>query len=91
MKTKDITQMNPGEKGVIINIYGGIGLLKKLDALGIRVGVEITKVSAQLFRGPVTIQVGNTQVAIGYGMAKKIIVSLQSTVNSPQKKERNGI
>ena len=70
----DITNMKTGERGIIKSILGGYGLTKRLSAMGIREGVEITKVSAQWMGGPVVIRIGNTQVAIGYGMAKKIIV-----------------
>lgn len=73
----DITQMEQGEKGKVVEIQGGFGLLGKLDTMGIRVGVEITKVSSQVLRGPVTVQAGNTQVAIGYGMAGRVIVEVQ--------------
>lgn len=68
--------MRTGESGVVIEIQGGWGLLRRLEALGIRPNVPITKVSSQLARGPVTIQAGNTQAAIGFGMARKIIVQL---------------
>jgi len=70
----DIIQLQPGEKGVVVDIQGGWGLIRKLDALGIRRGVKIMKISSQFLRGPVIIQVGGTQVAIGFGMAKRIIV-----------------
>ena len=70
----DLTRMRGGEKGRVIDIQGGWGLLRKLEALGIRQGTEIVKVSSQLMRGPITIRVGNTQVAIGFGMARRIIV-----------------
>ncbi|RLD18826.1 MAG: ferrous iron transport protein A [Caldiserica bacterium] len=70
----DITQLQPGEKGMVVDIQGGWGLIRKLDALGIRRGVKIMKISSQFLRGPVIIQVGGTQVAIGFGMAKRIIV-----------------
>jgi len=70
----DITQMKEGEKGKVIEIQGGRGLVSKLDSLGIRPGVEITKISNQLLYGPVVVQVGNTQVAIGLGMARRVIV-----------------
>jgi Fe2+ transport system protein FeoA len=30
-----------------------------------------------LMRGPVTIRIGNSQVAIGFGMANKILVELE--------------
>jgi len=70
----DLTQMRQGERGKVIDIQGGWGLLRKLEALGIRQGTEFVKVSSQLMRGPITIRVGNTQVAIGFGMALRIIV-----------------
>ena len=70
----DLTRMREGEKGKVIDIQGGWGLLRKLEALGIRQGIEIVKVSSQLMRGPITIRVGNAQVAIGFGMARKILV-----------------
>ncbi len=70
----DLTRMRKGERGKIVDIQGGWGLLGKLEALGIRQGTEIVKVSSQLMRGPITIRVGNTQVAIGFGMARRIMV-----------------
>lgn len=47
---------------------------QRLDSLGIRVGKSVTKVSSQLMRGPVTIRIDSFQVAVGFGMAKKILV-----------------
>jgi ferrous iron transport protein A len=75
----DLAQMREGERGRVVDIQGGWGLLRKTDALGIRPGTEIVKVSSQLMRGPIIIRVGNTQVAIGFGMARKIIVEQKST------------
>ena len=73
----DLTRMNPGEKGAVLEIRGGFDLIRRLETLGIRQGVEMTKVSAQIARGPVTVRVGNTQVAIGFGMAKEIVVEIK--------------
>jgi len=70
----DLTRLKQGDKGIVVDIQGGWGLLKKLDGLGIKTGTEVVKISSQLLRGPVTIRIGNTQVAIGFGMARKIIV-----------------
>lgn len=72
---RDITQLEEKQKGVVVEILGGYGLNKKLDALGIRVGVEIIRLSSTSLRGTVIVKVGNTQVALGYGIAKKIIVN----------------
>jgi ferrous iron transport protein A len=41
-----------------------------------RVGVRVRKVSAQILRGPVTVQMGGTQLAIGFGMAQRVLVEV---------------
>ncbi len=74
---KDLTQMREGEKGIIVEIQGGCGFLRRLEVLGIREGREVKKISAQLLRGPVIIQVGNTQIGLGFGMARKIFVEVR--------------
>ena len=71
-----LTKISAGERGIISAIEGGYGLVSKLDAMGIRIGKEVTKVSAQWMRGPVLLRQGNTQVAIGFGMAQKILVEV---------------
>ncbi len=73
-KQVSLSKMPSGQSGSVVQIEGGHGLINRLSALGIRPGQKVTKVSSMFLRGPVTIQVGNTQVAIGFGMAKKIIV-----------------
>jgi ferrous iron transport protein A len=77
-KRKQITlrQMQPGQSGRVFQIQGGHGLIDRLNALGIRPGQKITKTGSTFMRGPVTIKVGTAQVAIGLGMANKIIVEL---------------
>ena len=71
-----LTEVSSGERGVISAIEGGYGLVSKLDAMGIRVGKEVTKVSEQWMRGPVLLRQGNTQVAVGFGMAQRILVEV---------------
>ncbi|MDI6840596.1 MAG: FeoA family protein [bacterium] len=71
-----LVEMRISEKGKVIEIQGGYGMIRKLETLGIREGKEIKKLSAQLMRGPVIIQVSNTRVAIGFGMARRIIVEV---------------
>ena len=73
----DLTQMKRGERGRVVKIEGGFGLFRRLEALGIREGIKITKASAQIMRGPITVRVGNTEVAIGYGMAKRVFVEVE--------------
>jgi ferrous iron transport protein A len=76
MNREEITLvgLDRGQRGTVRQLKGGRGLVNRLNALGIRPGKKITKVSAMLMRGPVTIEVDRAQIAIGFGMARKIIV-----------------
>jgi ferrous iron transport protein A len=71
--------MQTGQSGRVVEIQGGFGVVDRLNALGIIPGKRITKISSMLARGPVAIQVDRAQLAIGYGMANKIIVQLDQT------------
>lgn len=71
-----VPQMQPGQSGRVIQILGGHGLVNRLNSLGIRPERRITKVSAMFMRGPVTLQVGRAQVAIGFRMAGRIMVEV---------------
>jgi len=69
-----LAEMKTGQTGTVVGVLGGYGLVRRLDALGIRPGKKVTKISSTLFRGPGTLRVNNAQVAVGFGMARKIIV-----------------
>jgi ferrous iron transport protein A len=66
-----------GKEGIVMVVNGGHGLVQKLDAMGIRVGKELIKVSRQWMKGPVIRRSGNTEIAIGNGMAKRIMVNIK--------------
>lgn len=70
-------QMAPGQSGVVVGIDGGYGLIGRLAALGIRPGKRIHKVGRSFMRGPVVIQVDRCEIAVGFGMAKKITVKTE--------------
>jgi ferrous iron transport protein A len=74
-----LSQMQGGQTGTVIQILGGRGLIRRLDALGIRPGKKVTKMSSTLFRGPITLRTNQTQVAIGFGMANKILVEIDKS------------
>ena len=69
-----LAEMKTGQTGIVVGVLGGHGLIRRLDALGIRPGRKVTKLSSTLFRGPVMLRVNSTQVAVGFGMAGRIIV-----------------
>ena len=71
-----LADMTTGETGTVVEIAGGRGVTGRLQALGIRPGVMVTKVSAHFARGPVVVQIGGTQAAVGFGISHKIIVEV---------------
>lgn len=73
-----LLEMIEGQKGIVAEITGGHGLSQKLDNMGLHIGKEITKVNMQWRRGPVIVQLGNSQLAIGYGIAKKVMLKTNS-------------
>jgi len=73
-KQTTLAGMQTGQSSVVVQIQGGHGLVNRLNSLGIRPGKRITKISSMIMRGPVTIEVDRAQVAIGFGMARRIIV-----------------
>ena len=75
--TIDLTQLQPGEPGIVKEIQGGHGLVSKLHSMGLRPGKKITKVSSHFWRGPQTLKIDNMQVAVGFGMAKRIFIEVK--------------
>ncbi|KPJ58862.1 MAG: hypothetical protein AMS15_07510 [Planctomycetes bacterium DG_23] len=73
---KSLTEMAPGESGFILSIEGGWGMARRLDALGVRPGKRVVKAGAQFFRGPVMVTVDGRQIAVGFGMAGRVMVEV---------------
>ncbi|MBN1794538.1 MAG: fused ferrous iron transport protein A/B [Candidatus Omnitrophica bacterium] len=68
-----ITKLKKGEKAFIKEITGGPGFVARLERLGLRIGKEV-RITNKGFRGPVVMKVDNTEVAVGRGMAERILV-----------------
>ena len=73
---KSLNDMNPEESGIVYEIKGGQGMINRLNALGIITGKKIKKIDSMLKRGPATVLVNRTKVAIGFGMAGKIFIEV---------------
>ena len=67
-----LTTVNPGQEVTLIDIQGGRGLRSKLYSMGLIPGVKLTIVGNR--GGPIMIAVNDTRLALGFGMARKIIV-----------------
>ncbi|MEJ2744730.1 MAG: FeoA family protein [bacterium] len=68
--------MAAGRGGKVVEFRGGKGMVHRLETRGIRLGHRITKVSDQLMKGPVTVKVGHTTLAIGHGIASRVMVEV---------------
>ena len=79
MRTKTLNELGSGEGGTITRINGGVGMVNRLAAMDIRPGSIITKLNSGLMNGPVTIEVNRTQIAIGFGMATRILVEVEDS------------
>jgi len=74
MKKNILTKVPAGKKIKVVEISAGHILQRRLMGMGIYPGREITKVSQMMLRGPVTVKVGRSFVALGHGMAAAIWV-----------------
>jgi len=69
-----LDKLKPGQVGTVRDVSGGNDFIKRLAAMGIRPGKPVTKVSSMLMRGPVVVSIDQRQLAIGHGMACKVMV-----------------
>jgi len=69
-----LTELPAGAEGSVIALNGGYGMQARLRSLGITEGRRLRKVSDIGRRGPVVVVVERAQVAIGYGIARRVVV-----------------
>ena len=67
-----LTFVSPGQEVTLIDILGGRGIRSKLYSMGLIPGVKLTVLGKR--GGPIMIAVNDTRLALGFGMAKKIMV-----------------
>ena len=73
-KHMSIIDLKNGQQGKIIHIQGGPGVSRKLGNMGIRVGSPVRHLSGHAMKGPIVVQSGRTQIAMGHGLASKIVI-----------------
>jgi len=77
MKRISLIQLPRGKKAKVVEILGGSALQNRMMGMGIYPGKEIIKQSHFVLKGPVTIKTGRSLVALGHGMAVKVIVEIE--------------
>ena len=67
-----LTMVNPGQEVMLIDIRGGRGIRSRLYSMGLIPGVKLTVVGNR--GGPIMVAINDTRLALGFGMASKIMV-----------------
>lgn len=69
-----LDSIGENKKVKVVSISGGWGIRQRLGCLGIHPGDIITLKRSAIMRGPILINIHGNQVALGRGVAGKIIV-----------------
>jgi ferrous iron transport protein A len=77
MTKLSLIKMKEDQKAKVLEISGGKSFSHRMMSMGIYPGIEITKISHFALKGPVTIRVGRGTLALGHGIAAKIIVEIE--------------
>ncbi len=70
---KSLIEIKTGNLAQVLSLAGGSGFISKLYKLGIKEGVKI-KVKKKSKICPILLEVNGSTVAVGRGMASKIMV-----------------
>jgi len=73
-KTCRLTEVRPGEKVLVSGVDGGHRVTSRLSDLGLFVGTAIELIRGN-GHGPVIIRIGPSRLALGRGVAEKILVA----------------
>jgi ferrous iron transport protein A len=69
-----LDQIYENRKAKVIDVQGGAGIKQRLSQMGIHPGDIITILRYGVLRGPILIEIHGSQVALGRGIASRIIV-----------------
>jgi ferrous iron transport protein A len=68
-----LTSLPQGARAVVTDLVGGHAFQQRVASMGLQAGYEI-RVLQNHRRGPMLIAVGDTRLALGRGMARKVFV-----------------
>ncbi len=72
---KSLLEMTPGMRGTVVALKGGHGFQTQVRARGLLEG-KVVEVVTRLPRGPIVVRVGETEIALGRGMAMRVLVEV---------------
>jgi len=71
---RPLAGLSAGSRGVVVFAVGGRGLTRRLAEMGLTPGAEVKVLRKAPLRGPVEVQVRGVCLALGFGVASKVIV-----------------
>jgi ferrous iron transport protein A len=69
-----LSNLAPGEAGVVNKLAGGWGFMSRLATLGFTPGARLTMVQ-NFGHGPLIVNIRDTRIALGRGEAAKVCVT----------------
>lgn len=70
----NLVNVRPGRSVKVIRIQGGLGVRQRLSCLGIHPGDLMTVQTSGIMQGPIVVGIHGNKIAIGRGVAAKILV-----------------
>lgn len=81
-----LSELMPGQGGSVYAVVGpGKAVQLRLIALGLRPGAKVRVLGRGPGRGPLLVEVNGTRVALGRGLAKRVLV-----IPAPEEKPMKG-
>ncbi|MDD4363143.1 MAG: FeoA family protein [Atribacterota bacterium] len=74
----NLADVKSGSKVKVVRIKGGLGIRQRLSCLGIHPGDIMLLQKSGFMQGPVLVNIHGNQVALGMGIAAKILVEVES-------------
>jgi len=74
--TLSLDAVEPGQSGKVRDIVGGMGVRLRLEQMGIHPGDFVRIKRRGVLRGPIIIEANGTEVALGRGIASRILVEV---------------
>jgi ferrous iron transport protein A len=71
-----LTKTKAGKTVRIVSFSESHGMQARLERMGIRIGVIVHIVHTPLVRGPVVVSISRARIAVGHGMATRILVEV---------------
>ena len=69
-----LSMVAPGQEVELLAVHGGWGIRRRLAEMGLNPGVKIRVMQSNFWGGPIIVAVRDTRLALGRGMAHKIMV-----------------